>query len=169
MGGGVDGGTVRGAVNFIAYDNRHFRRPHRHFRRPPPSFPRKRESRTVLKNQPVAVPPPPDSRLRGDDGGGGPLIVIPTKAGIPNGIAKDQPTTNWAFRDSRLRGNPAAPSTVIPTKVGLPNGTEKTRPLPSRRRIPAYAGMTVGAAAPRSAHPELVEGWPDNYCQLLML
>ena len=38
--------------------------------RPPslPSFPRKRESRTVLKRLPVAVRPPPDSRLRGNDG-----------------------------------------------------------------------------------------------------
>ena len=31
---------------------------------------------------------------------------------------------------------------------GNPDGTEKTSPLPpNRRRIPAYAGMTVGAAA----------------------
>ena len=49
---------------------------------------------------------------------------------------------------------PAAP-TVIPggphrhSRVsGNPDGTEKTSPLPpNRRRIPAYAGMTVGAAA----------------------
>ena len=37
------------------------------------------------------------------------------------------------YRHSRLRGNP--------------HGTEKTSPLPpNRRQIPAYAGMTVGAA-----------------------
>ena len=35
------------------------------------------------------------------------------------------------YRHSRVSGNP--------------NGTEKTSPLPpNRRRIPAYAGMTVG-------------------------
>ena len=37
------------------------------------------------------------------------------------------------YRHSRVSGNP--------------HGTEKTSPLPSNhRRIPAYAGMTVGAA-----------------------
>ena len=39
------------------------------------------------------------------------------------------------------------PLTVIPAQAGIQNGTEKTRPLPPRRRrIPAYAGMTVERA-----------------------
>ena len=39
------------------------------------------------------------------------------------------------YRHSRVSGNP--------------DGTEKTSPLPSnRRRIPAYAGMTVGRPPP---------------------
>ena len=49
----------------------------------------------------------------------------------------------------------AAPPTVIPAAPyrhsrvgGNPNGTEKTSPLPSRRWIPAYAGMTVGMGYP---------------------
>ena len=35
-------------------------------------------------------------------------------------------------------------STVIPAQAGIQNGVEKPIPLLSRRRIPAYAGMTVG-------------------------
>ena len=78
-----------------------------------PSFPRKRESRTVLKDQPFAVQPPPDSRLRGNDG---------KKRGVQSRVAP--------YRHSRVSG--------------IPNGTENTSPLPSnRRRVPAYAGMTV--------------------------
>ena len=49
------------------------------------------------------------------NGGGGPETVIPA----------------LFYRHSRASGNP--------------DGTEKTSPLPpNRRRIPAYAGMTVG-------------------------
>ena len=48
---------------------------------------------------------------------------------------------NW-FQDERM----GRPPRNRPSRVsGNPDGTENTRPLrPNRRRIPAYAGMTVG-------------------------
>ena len=82
-----------------------------------------------------------DSRLRGNDGREGrnhptmafppPPTVIPAQAGIPTVEGR----RSLPDRPSRVSGNP--------------DGTEKTRPLPpNRRRIPAYAGMTVETAAP---------------------
>ena len=47
------------------------------------------------------------------------------------------------YRHSRVSGNP--------------DGTEKTSPLPpNRRRIPAYAGMTVGAVNSRSIQTKIL-------------
>ena len=47
------------------------------------------------------------------------------------------------YRHSRVSGNP--------------DGTEKTRPLPpNRRRIPAYAGMTVAGRQYRSIQTKIL-------------
>ena len=49
-----------------------------------------------------------------------------------------------AAQDGRMGGRPRNRHSRV---SGNPDGIGKTSPLLSRRRIPAYAGMTVGRAA----------------------
>ena len=76
------------------------------FRPPLPSFPRKRESRTVL---PYTAAAP---------------AVLPAQAGIQNGIALYR---NRPYRHSRVSGNPEMPGLMMPHPCQATAGFPLTR------------------------------------------
>ena len=78
-----------------------------------------------------------------------PIIIPARRPSFPRKRESGRPLPSFPRkRESRqMIGNAEISYHVIPAQAGIPNGTEKTRPLPpNRRRIPAYAGMTVGEA-----------------------